>query len=341
MVLVRDDLQAANEVARELHREHDDVRRFLEEIRFALGDREAALRTLRSDLANAEERGREHELRLQKLELERDHLLQGVRERFRGLDLRRIVGAYHARPPVDSEHRRRIDELSKLIERMGPVNLDAKTEFEDAEKRYLDLTQQKDDIEKALADLERAIKHMNKESRRRFKETFDAVNELFRKTFQEMFRGGKAELLLTNPEDMLETGVDIVAQPPGKRLGNIELMSGGEKALTATALIFAIFRHRPSPFCVLDEVDAPLDEANVRRYNDAIRSMTDRSQFILITHVKSTMQSVDVLYGVTMGEPGVSRIVSVKVNDEAKSRSERKGLLDGALVVEESVASVA
>ncbi len=341
MMRVTESLRAANDVARALHREHDDVRRLLEQIRSALGAREATLRTLRSTLTSAEERGREHELRVQKLELEREHLLRGVRERFRGLELQRVIGKYHARPAVDTEHRRRIDELSKLIERMGPVNLDAKTEFEEAEKRYVDLTAQKDDIEKALADLERAIKHMNRESRRRFKETFDAVNELFRKTFHEMFRGGRAELLLTNPEDMLETGVDIAAQPPGKRLGNIELMSGGEKALTATALIFAIFRHRPSPFCVLDEVDAPLDEANVRRYNDAIKSMTDRSQFIVITHVKSTMQSVDVLYGVTMGEPGVSRIVSVKVNDEATNRSERRGRLDSQTPVEESVASVA
>jgi chromosome segregation protein len=138
-----------------------------------------------------------------------------------------------------------------------------------------------------------------------------------------MFKGGRAELQLTEPENLLETGIDIVAQPPGKKLSNIELMSGGEKALTATSLIFAIFQHKPSPFCVLDEVDAPLDEANVARYNEAIRAMTDRSQFILITHIKKTMQSVDVLYGVTMGEPGVSRLVSVKVNENAVSRSER------------------
>ncbi len=121
---------------------------------------------------------------------------------------------------------------------------------------------------------------------------------------------------------MLNSGVEIVAQPPGKKLGNIELMSGGEKALTAVSLIFAIFQHRPSPFCILDEVDAPLDEANVARYNESIRSMTASSQFIMITHIKKTMQSVDVLYGVTMGEPGVSRIVSVKVNDNAVARSE-------------------
>jgi len=339
MLAAREALKAADVAAQEAHREHDEVRRKLEELRTSLGERENGLRTLRGELSLFEERGREHELKLQKLELEREHLLAGVRERFRGLDLHRVVGKYHARPAPDVEHRRRIDELSKLIERMGPVNLDAKTEFEEAEKRYVELTQQKEDIEKALVDLERAIKHMNRESRRRFKESFDAVNDLFRRTFHEMFRGGRAELILTNPEDMLETGVDIVAQPPGKRLGNIELMSGGEKALTATALIFAIFRHRPSPFCVLDEVDAPLDEANVRRYNDAIRAMTDRSQFILITHIKSTMQSVDVLYGVTMGEPGVSRIVSVKVNDEATSRSERRSQLEEPrAVAEESVA---
>jgi chromosome segregation protein len=344
MMASRERRAEAENVARVAHRGHDEIRRLLEELRYALGESEARLRSLRGELAAVEETARAHELKLQKLEIERDHLLASVRERFRGLDLHRIVGKYHARPAVDAEHRRRIDELSKLIERMGPVNLDAKAEFEDAEKRYVDLSHQKNDIEKALVDLERAIKHMNRESRRRFKETFDAVNELFRKTFQEMFRGGKAELLLTNPDDLLESGVDIVAQPPGKRLGNIELMSGGEKALTATALIFAIFRHRPSPFCVLDEVDAPLDEANVRRYNDAIRSMTDRSQFILITHVKSTMQAVDVLYGVTMGEPGVSRIVSVKVNEDALSRSERKSQLEAPpapLTTEASGASVA
>ena len=328
MMISRERRLEADVAAQEVHRSHDEARRLLEEIRFALGDRESALRTLRADLSGAEERAKDHELKLQKLELAREHLLEGVRDRFRGLDLHRVVGKYHARPAPDTEHRRRIDELSKLIERMGPVNLDAKSEYDDAEKRYTELTTQKDDIEKALLDLERAIKHMNRESRRKFKETFDAVNDLFRKTFQEMFRGGRAELNLTNPDDLLETGVDIVAQPPGKKLGNIELMSGGEKALTAVALIFAIFRHRPSPFCVLDEVDAPLDEANVRRYNEAIRSMTDRSQFILITHIKSTMQSVDVLYGVTMGEPGVSRMVSVKVNDTATSRSERRSALE-------------
>jgi chromosome segregation protein len=147
------------------------------------------------------------------------------------------------------------------------------------------------------------------------------VNTKFQEIFPKMFRGGRASLRLTNPEDMLETGIDIIAQPPGKKLSSIELMSGGEKALTAVSLIFAIFQVKPSPFCILDEVDAPLDEANVARYNDIIREMTDRSQFILITHIKRTMQLVDVLYGVTMQERGVSRVVSVKLSEAAEKRN--------------------
>jgi chromosome segregation protein len=325
IVLARESRVGAAEQAKKAHTELEAARALLEQVRFALGTREAELKTMRDEAQQLDEALRRAEMALQRIDLEREHLLANVRDRFRGLDLRRVVGDYHARPLPDDEQRRRIDELTQLIDRMGPVNLDAGREWEDAEKRFVDLSTQKIDIEKALEDLERAIKHMNRESRRRFKETFEAVNEMFKKTFTRMFRGGRAELALTNPEDMLETGVDIIAQPPGKKLGNIELMSGGEKALTAVSLIFSIFQYRPSPFCVLDEVDAPLDEANVARYNEAIRSMTGSSQFILITHVRKTMQSVDVLYGVTMGEPGVSRIVSVKVNDQAVARSENRG----------------
>jgi chromosome segregation protein len=312
----------AAQAAKLAHAELDEARALLEQVRHSLAGQESELKALRDALEVLDEAVRKHEMAAQRIGLEREHLLTKVRERFRGLDLRRVVGDYHMRMPPDAEQRRRIDELTQLIDRMGPVNLDAKAEYDDAERRFKELNDQKVDIEKALVELEHAIKHMNKESRRRFKETFEAVNDLFKKTFQKMFRGGKAELALTDPDDLLGSGVDIMAQPPGKKLGNIELMSGGEKALTAVSLIFAIFQHRPSPFCILDEVDAPLDEANVTRYNETIRSMTHSSQFILITHIKKTMQSVDVLYGVTMGEPGVSRIVSVKVNDKAVSRSD-------------------
>ena len=317
--------RAAREISRQSaktsHAELEEARALLEQVRFALGTREAELKTLRDHLDELTDTATKAEMNLQRIELGREHLLSNVRDRFRGLELTRVIGDYHARPEPDEEQRRRIDELTQLIDRMGPVNLDAQTEYEEAEKRFNELNDQKVDIEKALEDLDRAIKHMNRESRRRFKETFETVAGLFRKTFTRMFQGGRAELRLTQPDDLLASGVDIVAQPPGKKLGNIELMSGGEKALTAVSLIFSIFQYKPSPFCVLDEVDAPLDEANVARYNEAIRSMTNRSQFILVTHVRKTMQSVDVLYGVTMGEPGVSRLVSVKVNENAVKRS--------------------
>lgn len=312
----------AAEGAVEAHRDLEQARGELEAIRVLLGDREGALRELRVRRAELDESARVSEMALQRVELGLEHLLETIREKFRGLDLRRVVGDYHLRPAPDADQKAKIEDLSRQIDRIGPVNLDAEREFGETQARFESLSAQKADIEVALAELEKAIKHMDRESRNRFKETFDAVNELFKKSFAKNFRGGRAELRLTEPDDLLNTGVDIIAQPPGKKLGNIELMSGGEKALTAVSLIFAIFQHRPSPFCVLDEVDAPLDEANVSRYNEAIRTMTANSQFILITHIRKTMQSVDVLYGVTMGEPGVSRLVSVKVNDEARSRSE-------------------
>ena len=143
------------------------------------------------------------------------------------------------------------------------------------------------------------------------------MNSNFQKIYLQLFGGGRAELRLTDEENLLETGVDIVAQPPGKRLQNILLLSGGEKALTAIALLFALFQHKPSPFCILDEVDAPLDEKNIDRFLRLLRSLSGGTQFILITHSPRTMKVADVLYGVTMEEPGVSRLVSVKLNDEA------------------------
>jgi chromosome segregation protein len=306
--------------AQKAHLEFERRRQALDNARNALAVHEAEIKVLRDRLEAVAERHRTHEMALQKIEIDREHLLEAIAEKFRGLKLPSVMGDYHLRPPPDEEHRNRIEQLAELIDRMGPVNLDAMEEYEKTSERYTFYTTQKADLDKALSDLERAIQQMNRESRRLFKVTFDAVNERFQAIFPRMFRGGKATLVLTNPEDLLETGVEIKAQPPGKKVSSIELLSGGEKALTAVSLIFAIFQHRPSPFCVLDEVDAPLDEANVTRFNDLVRSMTDRSQFILITHIKRTMQSVDVLYGVTMQEPGVSRLVSVKVNPAAQPR---------------------
>jgi chromosome segregation protein len=293
----------------------------VDQIRSTLSLAEIDLKKARQAASDATEQLRGHETNLVKLEMERRHLTDGVRERFRGLELATVMGDYHKRAPHEAKEKGRITELGELLDRMGPVNVDAVREHAEAEERYTYYSGQKADLDKAIADLEEAILQMNRESKRLFREAFEGINAKFKVLFPRMFRGGQGELRLTNPDDLLETGIEILAQPPGKKLITIDLMSGGEKALTAVSLIFAIFQFKPSPFCVLDEVDAPLDEANVTRYNEAIRSMTDRSQFILITHIKRTMQSVDVLYGVTMQEPGVSKLVGVKVNETAAARS--------------------
>ncbi len=313
-------LERARTHLREAAAELTQARATFEGLRAALLEGEGVLKAIRARGAAIRENLLTHEMALRERQLALGHLLASVREKFRGLDLARVVGDYHLRAASDDEARARSEELARLIERMGSVNLDAMREHTEAEERFTFYTTQKIDLEKALSDLQRAIQLMNRESRRLFDETFAAVNERFKEIFPRMFRGGRAELRMTNPDDLLETGIDIVAQPPGKKLSSIELMSGGEKALTAVSLIFAIFQIKPSPFCILDEVDAPLDEANVARYNELVRSMTDRSQFILITHIKRTMQMVDVLYGVTMPEAGVSKIVSVKIN-ETQSRA--------------------
>jgi chromosome segregation protein len=307
----RDRLEGAIENAHNRREALTEAKGKHEEARAAMSLHEGDLKALRAAAEQSEKARMQQEMKLRELVIEMRNLLEGVAEKYRGLELPRIVGDYHLRDIPGEEHKARIHELQGLIDRLGSVNLDAKREFEEGESRYKVIGDQKIDLEKALADLAKAIEQMDRESKRLFKETFDAVNERFQLLFPKMFRGGRAHLVMTNPEDLLETGIDIVAQPPGKKIGNIELMSGGEKALTAVSLIFAMFQIRPSPFCILDEVDAPLDEANVARYNEAIRTMTDRSQFILITHIKRTMQMVDVLYGVTMPEPGVSALTSV------------------------------
>jgi chromosome segregation protein len=325
LVKHKEALHLALDTARSAQEALAETRSVFDAFRSNLGEREGSLKDLRSRAETAREALGTHEMALRERQIALGHLMDGVAEKFRGLRLDRVIGDFHLRPPPDESTRARIVELGQLIDRMGSVNLEAMREHEDAEKRYAFYTEQKADLDRALADLEKAIQQMNRESKRLFEETFHAVNTKFQELFPKMFRGGRAALRLTNPEDMLETGIDILAQPPGKKLSSIELMSGGEKALTAVSLIFAIFQIKPSPFCILDEVDAPLDEANVARYNEAIRSMTDRSQFILITHIKRTMQMVDVLHGVTMQESGVSRLVSVKMDGVADNKLPVKG----------------
>jgi chromosome segregation protein len=274
---------------------------------------EVGLRDLRRRSQELADEVQSLELKGHDLQSARARLDETVLERYR-LELWREVPDYHLRPLCGPEQEARLRELRELIDRMGEVNLTAIDEFTELETRHEFKAKQKADVEQALEQIEKAIQKINRTSRQRFRETYDAVNTKFQEVFPRLFKGGRARLELTDENDLLETGVEIVAQPPGKKLQSIDLLSGGEKALTAVSLVFAIFLVKPSPFCLLDEVDAPLDEANVGRFNDMIREMTDRSQFIVITHNKRTMAMVDQLYGVTMQEPGCSQIVAVKLS---------------------------
>ena len=203
--------------------------------------------------------------------------------------------------------------LKAKIERLGPVNMMAIEQFDELEARHVFLTTQRQDLIDSIAQTIEAITRIDKTTTARFLEAFTAIQGHFQGTFSTLFGGGRAGLTLLDENDPLESGVDIVASPPGKRLQSVQLLSGGEKALTAIALMFAIFRYKPSPFCLLDEIDAPLDDANVSRFVDMLSGMLDRTQFILITHNRRTMEIADRLYGVTMEEPGVSKLISVQL----------------------------
>ena len=236
-----------------------------------------------------------------------------IEEQMVGLELRlQQVLVSLTEEANENEWATRLDEIDKRIQRLGAINLVAIEEFktESERKQYLD--EQNSDLEQALATLENAIHKIDRETRARFKDTYDQVDQGMQKLFPQLFGGGQARLELTG-DDLLSTGVNIVAQPPGKRNTSIHLLSGGEKALTAVALVFAIFQLNPSPFCMLDEVDAPLDDANVGRFCDLVNTLSQKVQFIFITHNKVTMELADQLMGVTMNEPGVSRLVSVDI----------------------------
>lgn len=292
-----------------------------EQARAAVAEQEDVLKSLRAEVDEKSQGLSELALREQQVAMAVAHLEEGIAQKYR-LNLPKVLGDFHDRALAGPEVGARIDELARLIERMGEINLTAIEEYEEKSERYTYLTAQRTDLEDALKQLERAIRQMNRESRRLFREAFAAINERFTRVFPTMFGGGKAELKLTDPENALDSGIDIIAQPPGKRLGSLELMSGGEKALTAVSLIFSIFQYKPSPFCLLDEVDAPLDEANIGRFSQAVRQMTDRSQFIVITHAKSTMEAADRLYGVTMETPGVSKLVSVELTEHDRKKTD-------------------
>jgi chromosome segregation protein len=297
----------------------------LDEVREENNLRGKEARTLQAALEEIRSAKSEVEVALTRAESEREFLDRTCQEEL-GQTVAQAVAAV---PPEDAELvpeavEEELGDVRRKIDSLGPVNVMAVEEFTELEERYNFLTSQQKDLQESVRSLRETIHRINRQSRERFRFAFEQVRANFSEIFRYVFGGGRADLILEEGEDILECGVDISAQPPGKRLQRIALLSGGEKALTALSVLFAIFRFRPSPFCVLDEADAPLDEANIRRFNQLIRSMADETQFVLITHNKSTMESSDVLYGVTMEEPGVSRLVSVNFG------------ADGRLAVEDS-----
>jgi len=224
-----------------------------------------------------------------------------------------IAGEVTLDPEFDLEAQRaQVEDLRNRLENFGAVNMMALEELSEADERLIFLTTQREDITKGIAATEEALREIKRRSRERFRDAFEKINQNFSELFQELFGGGRGEMSLIEADDELESGIDLVAQPPGKRLQNVLLLSGGEKAMAALALVLGIFHYRPSPFCLLDEVDAPLDEANIGRFTNKVISMSANTQFIVITHNKRTMETARALYGVTMEEVGVSKLVSVK-----------------------------
>jgi chromosome segregation protein len=280
-----------------------------------LASLETQIRRLHGDLGRLTASVHEIELRATEGRVRREELVQETR-RAHGIEESELVARHD--PGRDLEVvRTRHAELAERLESIGPVNLVADDEYRELDERLTFLRTQHDDLTASIKDLEKALRGMTRTAQARFDEAFAQINEHFRRIFGRLFEGGHAELRLVEAEeggDPLETGVELMAQPRGKRLLSVTLMSGGERALTGLALLFAIFYFRPSPFCVLDEVDAPLDDANIHRFLRVLRELTSQTQFLVITHNRKTMEAADVLYGVTMEEPGLSKMVSVALN---------------------------
>jgi len=277
-------------------------------------EREGAIRELRGELDRLREASQAAELALATAGADRRHLDDLCLQELGVSASEAAEGAASELPVADPEALdAAIADAKQKLDAIGPVNLTAIEEFTELETRHAFLTSQQRDLEQSMESLRETIRRINRQSRERFSEAFDAIRLSFQEVFRSLFNGGRADLWLEEGDDVLETGVEIMVQPPGKRLGNVHLLSGGEKAMAAIALLFAIFRHQPSPFCLLDEVDAALDDVNVNRFTKMLREYAEQTQFIMITHNQRSMETADLLYGVTMEEPGVSKLVSLKL----------------------------
>ena len=311
---------SAREIAVERDRKDAEVREASEHHEGLLTELRAIetdQRTVDGELARLVASIHEIDLGATECRVRREELGQ---EAWRAYGVDAAALAAHHDPARDlGTARAQIAELEEKLAAIGPVNLVADDEYRELDERLAFLQTQHDDLVASIKDLEKALRGMTRSAQERFAQAFQEINRHFSELFQRLFEGGRAELRLVEAEeggDPLDTGVDLMAQPRGKRLQSVTLLSGGERALTGLALLFAIFYFRPSPFCVLDEVDAPLDDANIHRFLRVLRELTSRTQFLVITHNRKTMEATDVLYGVTMEEPGLSKLVSVNLNAE-------------------------
>ncbi|PZR77674.1 MAG: chromosome segregation protein SMC, partial [Chthoniobacterales bacterium] len=306
--------------------------------------RETELREVRNRVSELQEKRGAHAVRQTQLQLQMEHLLEHVTHRYQ-LDLREFAPDVYAHEKVlraqlkrggeeapgttteDNLHKL-IAELTRQLDNMGPVNLDAVQEYDELEERYRFLETQDTDLTNSRRELLDVIARINLTTQKVFAETFEQVRLNFREMFVELFGGGRADLQLLDENDALNCGIEIIAKPPGKQLQSVSLLSGGERTMTAVALLFAIYMVRPSPFCVLDEMDAPLDESNINRFIRVLERFVSQSQFIIITHNKRTIAKADILYGVTMEERGVSKLVGMKLS--APRKAETNGATNAA-----------
>jgi chromosome segregation protein len=281
-----------------------------------LASHEEEARRLRHDIDAAQKRLSGLEVRRTELRMKIEHLKDNIWTAYHA-EVETVVQELGQFEIDLDASKQRVTELRDKIEQMGPINVDALQEYNELKERYDLLSAQQQDISESIANLKATIAKLDVETIELFTQSFAAIQQKFRQVFTRLFEGGRADVILLDPANILESGIEIVAQPKGKKVQSITSLSGGEKALTAIALLFAAFLVKPSPFCMLDEADAPLDAANVMRFTRLIREMSDRSQFIVITHKTGTMEMADVLYGITMDEPGCSKVVSVKLREAA------------------------
>ncbi|NQT01184.1 MAG: chromosome segregation protein SMC [Planctomycetes bacterium] len=289
---------------------HKEIERLLEERKQA----EELIRLRRAEKEEADQKINELKIELSQLEVRQQDLVERVQEQLQ-IDLAEAYENYSQEDVDWDKVKEEIAELRGKIERLGNVNIDAIDEQETLEKRHDFLSDQVQDLNSSRGQLQQLINRLNKKSREKFQQTFEEIRGHFQEIFRKLFGGGKADIMLEDAEDILEAGIEVVARPPGKETRSISLLSGGEKSMTAIALLFAVFKTKPSPFCFLDEVDAALDEANNERFNILLREFQKDSQFIIITHAKRTMSIADVLFGITMQIRGVSKKISVRFGE--------------------------